>query len=501
MILSEEQKKKALGIISGNVKPDNMSDDAYIDSLIENKPGNVVERITGNIQDRASNVNEALAGRGEFAGRSALSRGLSASAEIAGAVSSTGYESLPEKARNILDKIGGGISKGIEAYANIPMVKKAADALVNETDPKQLKKIENTLQGIADLGLIAGEITGASEIAGATKVAGQIGRKGVKEVAKTPAKIKQASSDLLEKTGISEAIPTKERIINSQVSKALDLTQGDVSNINLSTGNEVGEWIAQKNLIGKNKDATFESVKKLGDESYNKVRDEISNVDKTYLSNDVPRYKQALEKVVERSRSLGNEERLNEAMNLLKKEEITLSDIQKSKELMDDTFKLYSVTGDVAETEIKQGLANVRSELKELIEKEVLDNNGVDIKSLNNDVATSRSITDAIEKRSTRGLTRSNIGIGDLGAFGVGSTFGTPLAGIALVAGKKILESSAVQLRFSKWLDKLSDAKKVKLAKELSEGKVPKEMAEVIKLKIPKGGFTSSAVIQNEKDN
>lgn len=460
-----------------------------------------IERVSEDIGERAENINQAIAGEDEFAGKSLLAKGTGATAQAFGAISNTAYEALPEQARNVLDKIGGGIGKGFEALTSkIGESKFLQEAMSG--NPEDTKKLTDALQIASDLGLISGEILGGKELAsnttgaitGARRVAtkaGQVAKKGADSG-------KQVVKNIGDKTGISEAIPTPERLVEFQTTRALDLTQGDVKNISKSTGNELGNWLAEKNLIGKNKVETTDIVNKFGDDSFNKVREEINKVNKTYSKSEVPRYEQGLQEILKKTENTaGLEDVTKEVKSLLSKKDVSLSDAQRVKELLDEQFNLYKVTGDVGESVSKKGLANLRSEIREFIEKQVDEAGGEDIKALNNNVATSRAITNAISDRSTRGLTRSSVGLGDLGTFGVGSTFGGPLSGIALVAGKKILESSAVRLRFSKWLDALSDKRKANVAEQLSKGIVPKDMAKAIDFDIPTGTFTAEVIEEN----
>lgn len=456
------------------------------------------DRVSDDIQERAENINQAIAGEDEFAGKSLLAKGTGATAQAFGAISNTAFEALPEVARNALDKIGGGIGKGFEALTG----KIGESKFLQEAVQGDTSKLEEALQIASDLGLISGEILGAKELAsnttGAVTASRNLANKAVKTGTKGVNTGRKVIKNIGDKTGISEAIPTPERLVEFQTTRALDLTQGDVKNISKSTGNEVGDFLAKNNLIGKNKVDTSEIVKKFGDDSFEKVREEIGKVDKTFSKSEIPRYEDALTEVLETVKGKrGLESSVREVEDLLKKETLNLSDAQRAKELIDENFKLFKITGDKAESAAKEGVRNLRSELREFIENTVDEAGGEDIRTLNNNVATSRGITNAIADRSTRGLTRSSVGLGDLGTFGVGSTFGGPLVGVAAVVGKKIIESSAVRLRFSKWLDNLTDAKKAKVAKELSEGKVPKDMAKAIKFDIPTGTFTAEVIEKN----
>lgn len=299
--------------------------------------------------------------------------------------------------------------------------------------------------------------------------------KGFVSKTPSPSEISKTAQNI---TG--EVLPTVDRLVNYEVTRGLDLTQGDVKNISLSTGNEVGEFLANKNLIGGNKAETVSNIDSFYKENYKAVRDEIGKVTTKYKASEVPRYKEALLEIKKQTQDVaGLQEASKEVDALLKKKTPTLNDVQRVKELMDEHFSLYKAVGDVKEGIAKKGLANMRGEIKRFIEQQVKQNTGVDIKELNNNVQTSRSIADAIETRSTRGLTRSNLKLGDLGIFAFGSAVGTPLTGAALLLGKKIIESPTFRLKFAKWLDGLSDARKASVARTLENGKVPPEVKNI----------------------
>jgi len=349
---------------------------------------------------------------------------------------------------------------------------------LKETNPRLANNLDAVL-GFAELGL---DISGAG-IAGKTAVRGgkaglEVAGEGAKAIGRGASKATGKVVGGVKKV-TSEVIPSAERVVNYQVTRALDLTQGDVKNISRSTGNEVGQFMAEKNLIAGNKDETIDMVKTFYDTQYKQVRDEIAKVNKTYKQTEVPRYKQALMEIKSNvSDTPGLESSIKEIDSLLKKKTVILGDIQRTKELLDKHFTLYKATGDVREGVTKEGLANIRREIKSFIEKEVKDTTGTDIAKLNNEVATSRAILDLTDLRSTRGLTRSNIKIGDLGVFGIGS-FVSPLGGLAAVAIKKILETPAVRLKIARYLDNISDARKLRIKKSLEEGKLPKEIIDL----------------------
>lgn len=383
----------------------------------------------------------------------------------------------PEQEQQIKEGVGGVVEKALD----IKPAKFLMDeyAKLEETNPAAARDVDtaiNTLMTALDVATF-----GAASAAKNTAKEGL--KTGVESAIKTGAKaVKTVTEPIKFAKDVGKGLIGKsDRYVNSAITKAFNLTQGDVKNIAQSTFNEPGKWVADNNLIRGNVEETKNAIKEFGDTAYKNVRDEIAKVDKTYNVADVPRYTQALEAIIKQVAEVpGLESVGSEVATLLKKETVTLADVQRSKELLDEVFNLYKATGDVKDSTAKEGLAQIRKDMKQFIEKEVKDTTTADIAKLNNDVATARSIEDAISTRSTRGLTRSNIGLGDLGAFSAGSFAGGPIGGVLAVIIKKIIQSPEVGLKFAKYVDKLSDAKKLKLKAELEAGNIPEDVEKLL---------------------
>ena len=413
----------------------------------------------------------------------ALSTGFQATGQTFGLISNIigegimglGKAVIPQK---IEDVIGKKVQTKVGQIAQRPGVQNILSKYetLKETNPELARNIDAAL-GIGSLALdVSGIGLGAK---GATIGAKQAFKGGIR-AGETAI---QAGKGALKtaKSVAGDIVPTASRASNYFATRALNLTQGDVKNIAKSTGHEVGEFLGEQNLIRNNVKETQEAVSNFYKENYKTVRSEISKVSKPYKAAEIPRYKDSLNALVKQINEVpGLEASADEVKTLLKKTNPTLNDVQRVKELMDEHFSLYKVTGDVKESIAKEGLANLRKDLKEFIEKEVKENTGADIADLNNKVSASRSIVDAIETRSTRGLTQSNIKIGDMGTLFAGFAI-NPLVGVGAVIAKKIIESPSIRLRLAKLLDKISDARKARIKAELKAGKVPNEIREIIK--------------------
>lgn len=353
-----------------------------------------------------------------------------------------------------------------EKIGSIPAVQKFA---ASPTGEKTSQIAETVADYAGAAGLVAGGPLAGRTAAGIPGMAS----KGAQAIPKP--KVGAVAKDV--KGAVRDIIPTRQNYIDSSLAKALDLTQDDLRNIAASTKNEVGPWLAQNNLIGKNKADTQAMIKQFFTENYQAVRTEIGKVKNEYLPVQVPRYTDALKAIQLRVTGVvGLEKQAALIDNMLRKEKLTLKDVQAAKELIDDYSSLYNKQGDVLQGIEKQGLATVRDGLKTFIEDEVQKNTGADVRPMNNNVATAKNIGDAITARSQRGLTRVHVSNRDI-MTGLGLTyFGTPLLGVGYVLLSKIWQSPSMRLRVARYLDKLNDAQKMKISEQINNGKIPPEI-------------------------
>lgn len=369
--------------------------------------------------------------------------------------------------------LGRAVNFAADKISNNSSVQKFANSKAGQITSRVAEDVNN-------LNTIAGAVVGS-------KTVGKLGSKftgAASEIGTFAGKARGVESPTVNafKTAVKDVSPTYEHIINDQIVKAFDLTQNDVKNILSSTGNHVGDFVAKHNLIGDTVESSQKLLQDFYQKNYKTVRSEINKVTTEYKPSSIPRYTEALKELQKKITDVPGLQKVSNQVNqLLDKKTIKLADIQTAKELMDDHFSLYKVTGDVGEGIAKKGLNNIRKDLRGFIEKEVKNNNGKDIFDLNNKVSTSQSILGAIEDRTTRASTRQKITLSDLSLFGSGSLAGSPFVGIGLVFAKKILESPSVRLRIANYLKTLSAAKRAKIQATMAAGKIPAELGKFVK--------------------
>jgi len=371
------------------------------------------------------------------------------------------------------------IGKGIEfvgkKISDIPGVQKFATSKAGEVTSDVAEIVGNTAEfagGVAGL-KVPGKIAPAAE-ATASKIGSAA--EGVRT--------KVGESTKYVRSAVRDVVPTRVQRIDENIREALELTPTDLVRIEQSTGNPVGRWMADNNLIGLNKKNTQAMIKSNFDTNYQNVRNVINKIDTEYGMAQIPGYADALNAIYAKVSGVpGLEKVAAQVENYIKLgRPIKLKDVQTVKELLDDHFSLYKVTGEISDAVAKQGLANIRTKLKEFIEDQVKKTTGEDIRAMNNSVSTAKALLDAIEKRSTRGLTRMHITWRDF-AVGAGLTyFTTPLIGLAVVLAKKVMESPTARLRFARHLDRLTDAERAKISQQLKDGEVPQAVKDVVGL-------------------
>lgn len=425
------------------------------------KKGAIATAFQGGIDQFKSGVGMAKASTNPL---QTLEAGLQQGAGLAGAA----FSPLAPATQYI----GKGIDYAADKISDNPAVQKFAGSKAGQTTARVAQDVGNTS---TLLGLMRGGEGGAGVVKAGANATERALSAGASSVGKGIARTADLGGDL---------IPSSQQLVTHNISKALDLTPGDLSRIAQNTGHDVGTWVAENKLIGKTKAETKANIQEFYKQNYKGVRDEISKADQAGVVRDadsIPGYRQGIDELNKKTNEVpGLEKESAEIKQLANKKNPTLADVQRLKEMLDQHFSLYKVTGDVSEGVQKQGLANIRTQLKEYLETEVKNSTGADIKPMNNNVATGRSLADAINNRQPRGITRANINTQDLmlGIFGAGVN---PLVGIAAVFAKKVMESPTARLRVAKYVDGLSEARKAAVKEDLESGKIPPELQKFVK--------------------
>lgn len=332
----------------------------------------------------------------------------------------------------------------------------------------------------------AGEL---SKVAGMEKIAGSL--ESASNIASKTAKIIEPVN-LLSKPVIAVASKVKNipkvinfgRLAESDANKALGMKPTDVVNISKPNvaGMSPGAWMKARGFIKGTVEDIMSKLEKHASENYQKTRDIVNQVKQKYTASQLKRTDQALSELEkELSGQLGHEEKLAEIKKLrqkIKQGKGMLSDVQRTKELMDDTVNLYNKANDPIQKTRSTGLANVRDELKTFIEDEAKPFG--DIKSSNKEVQVAHSIKNAMEKSHLAEMAKGSW-FGDVvtGLAGYGASHSV-LATAGIVIAKKIAESPAFRLKIANAFEKLSLVKKSKIFREINSGMISSETKEII---------------------
>jgi len=382
------------------------------------------------------------------------------------------------------------ISKGINYVADKVSNNKAVQKFAGTKAGQATADVAETAQNVST---VAGAAVGPKTAkVGATKTLSGARDTVASGMTKTGEKLGGVTSDI--KGAAAEFIPQKDTVINTVVRDAMGFTTQDVGKLAKNTGNELGVWMGQNDLIGTNKANTLGLVNKFFTDNYTKVRAEIDKVTDTYTPEQIPRVREGLTFLKEEiGDTLGLEKVKTEIDTLLQKEEYTLADIQRVKELIDENTNIYKDSGDVRAARQAEGLDNVRGEIKDFIEAQVMEKTGADIREMNNNVQTAQGIRKINETRGVN-VSKKFFSFRDI-LIGLGLFAGAgPLVGVAAVFALKLSESPSALLRFGRFLDDLPKAKKKEINDALLRGEVPKEALEASGVQIPKKSFNEGEI-------
>ena len=191
-LLIQEGKKKGLtgkdvidALVRKGFTPEGVDVNAVKQTFAQKEPQQVekpstFERIKTGIEEKGAKIQEQITGTGQYADQSAVERGVGATATAFSALSGTLYNSLPEGARNTLDKIGGGIGKGVDYLAGKISDNPAFQEFAMSDAGKDSEKV---LRVLSDLGVISGEILGADQATKALSKGAELVEQGAKKTA------------------------------------------------------------------------------------------------------------------------------------------------------------------------------------------------------------------------------------------------------------------------------------------------------------------------------
>lgn len=287
--------------------------------------------------------------------------------------------------------------------------------------------------------------------------------------------------------------PKASQLRDQQFARAFKFAPSDIANLEARANiDSVGEWAFANDLIKDTPEETIDAMRKFKLDNYEAVRNATSVVPDKYSFADIPAAEAVVDDLIRKVNSVIDEGKypnvntqFTDVSRTLKDKairfnngEADLLDIQYIKSASDDINSFYKRNAGIKEGLSAQQGADLNGQLRRFIEDRVEEYNPeIPIRELNKNVMLSRGLTDAAIARAPKFETQSIFELGDYAIFGAGQ-ISAPGVGFALLAGKKILESSPMRLRAARFLAgraksefKPTEIKKIKeiIGKELGD--------------------------------
>lgn len=301
-------------------------------------------------------------------------------------------------------------------------------------------------------------------------------RAGVVEgtkLAQAGQKISEASrlTQLQSLKPLAKVKETAGKLAVSRMDKSLKLNPTDTVKIQKTAGAKPSEWLLERGIAG-DREAIISKLTDVGTNSKNAVDSGLAMIKDTYdVSKEGTRVKQALQVLKDTYKgSVGNEALISQIDEFLAKPQMTLTEHNNVKRMLDRNIDIFKASGDVKAGATAKGLANIRDGIKTFIEVEASKKGFENVAELNKETQVSRSIKDAIIKRDASLQNNRAIGLTDL-MIGLGAGVGVDLGtGIGVVVAKKIIEDPRVQTNIAKQLNRLSNSELTIVEKALATG-------------------------------
>jgi hypothetical protein len=268
------------------------------------------------------------------------------------------------------------------------------------------------------------------------------------------------------------------------MSSTLKLNPTDVRRIELPSyaGMSPEKWLLERQISGSIDDITsqLDTIRKT---SKSTVDSSLAGIKQTInVEEKIPQVKQALVKVKEVfGDTPGNEDLVSKIDSFLNKPDLTFTEINEVKRLLDREMRIFKTTGEVAGGATARGLENIRDSIKTFIEEEAKKYGIDNIKELNKETQVAVEIRKAILKKQQSLAGNRVFGLTDI-LVGVGGTAAaSPIGGLLSVALKKyLLENPKLRTALANRLQKLSTRELDILEDTVITGEVSKEVRSIM---------------------
>ncbi len=272
----------------------------------------------------------------------------------------------------------------------------------------------------------------------------------------------------------------------AMVHKALKMNPNQMRNFmkeHVAAGETPAGYLLRKGVSGT-KESIMDDLEKIAQKSKATVDNELASVSQTYdLIDDAPDVFKALSEIQDTAKQFKLDEELSFTNDLIKKERLTLTDVNSVKRRMDDLYYMYSKSSDPTASLTAERLRRVRDGIKTFIEDESESKGLQDVRLLNKDTQLSRALLNDIEHSMIGKWGNNAISLSDYLTAGVagGATGSNPLAMAGVVLLKKAGGSVLFRTTLAKYLHRLTSAEMNPLLRLMRDGKMTKDAMRIIR--------------------
>lgn len=254
----------------------------------------------------------------------------------------------------------------------------------------------------------------------------------------------------------------------------------------MSGGETPAMYAIRKGVSGGSRAEIAEKFQNIADVSRRHVDDTLARFRQTYdVADEVPRVRDVLQKILDKYEAspTGNEAVISHVKALMRRERMSLTDINGVKRMIDDAFDLYKREPTEVERAAIEGMENMRWELQSFIEDQAKLKGFDDIGIFNKDTQLSTFMAKAIERADmskygnnilslTDSIIASALAGGGLAVGSGGLGFFTA-AGVLLT--RKILGSVRFKTTFAKYISRITPGQRRALEIASKTGRHTKE--------------------------
>jgi len=306
------------------------------------------------------------------------------------------------------------------------------------------------------LSLTGGALRGAGFVA---KGAGKIGKAGA--LARTGEIAGKVSGIVDPITGVSKVIATPFKLLsktitklnNANIKSAFNLTPRQIQKIT-KMGIKPSDFLASQRVVGNTVDDILRQLEIIHNQSYRNLRTALQTIDDTFAVSNVEDLSKILKQLTEDFNQPGLRQIRDEAIQLAKKESMTLSEFTKAKELIDDADFIYRQSGEIKAGLRAKGTGNVRRALRKFIEDKAGEYGVTNVQEINRTTQISKGLLDEISRAAGKG--ERFLSLRDAIYGGTAGIVMGPIGGLLTIIGERLAATPAIATRLNLILNSLS---------------------------------------------